>query len=85
MIMNMKQVMELTGYTQSYIYNLVHKKMIPVYKPNGGRLFFVKEEIEQWLLGGRQMTSEEMHKEADKIFWIWQHAKTKRGQNEKTD
>lgn len=68
MIMNMKQVMELTGYTQSYIYNLVHKKMIPVYKPNGGRLFFVKEEIEQWLLGGRQMTSEEMHKEADKIL-----------------
>ncbi|WP_252508050.1 helix-turn-helix transcriptional regulator [Treponema denticola] len=66
--MNMKQVMELTGYTQSYIYNLVHKKMIPVYKPNGGRLFFVKEEIEQWLLGGRQMTSEEMNAAADKIL-----------------
>ncbi len=68
MIMNMKQVMELTGYTQSYIYNLVHKKMIPVYKPNGGRLFFVKEEIEQWLLGGRQMTSQEMNAAADKIL-----------------
>jgi len=68
MIMNMKQVMELTGYTQSYIYNLVHKKMIPVYKPNGGKLFFVKEEIEQWLLGGRQMTSQEMNAAADKIL-----------------
>ncbi|UTC77587.1 helix-turn-helix domain-containing protein [Treponema sp. OMZ 799] len=68
MIMNMQQVMELTGYTRSYIYNLVYKKMIPVHKPTGGRLFFVKEEIEQWLMGGRQLTSQELNATADKIL-----------------
>lgn len=78
MIMNMHQVVELTGYTRSYIYNMVHKKMIPVHKPTGGRLFFVKEEIENWLSDGRQLTSKEMQQEADKRLLEMATRKNKR-------
>jgi predicted DNA-binding transcriptional regulator AlpA len=48
------KVMELSGYSRSYIYNLVYWKKIPVYKPTNGRLFFCESEVMELLARGRR-------------------------------
>jgi excisionase family DNA binding protein len=59
---------QFTGYSRSYIYRLIHLGRIPCYKPNGGRLFFKKSELEEFLLSGKKASSYELSNQADEIL-----------------
>ena len=50
----------LTGYKQSYIYKLWRLRQIPGHKPNGGRLYFLRSEIMEWIKAGRRATHSEI-------------------------
>ena len=54
-IMNLEEVVQLTGYSKSAIYKLVHQRKIPFYKPaHGGRkLYFMRKDILDWMQGQR--------------------------------
>ncbi len=64
------KVIELSGYSRSYIYKLVHWKKIPCHKPTGrsGRLFFLESEIIDFLNRNRQSADYEMAEQADAIL-----------------
>jgi excisionase family DNA binding protein len=47
-------VSALTGWSQNYIYKLIHLKKIPHYKPMGGRVFFKQTELEAFIFQNRQ-------------------------------
>jgi len=64
----LNRVMELSGYSQSYIYKLVHWKKIPCHKPNNGRLFFYESEILDFLSRNRQAADYEIAEQADAIL-----------------
>ena len=66
----MERVMELTGYSRSYIYKLVHWKKIPCHKPagKGGKLFFLESEIIDFLTRNRQAADYEVSEKADAIL-----------------
>ena len=49
-ILNVEELAEYTGFKKSYIYKLVHEKIIPYSKPNGKVLFFERKVIDEWLL-----------------------------------
>lgn len=36
------------GISPSYLYKLTSAKLIPYYKPNGGMIFFNREELKRW-------------------------------------
>jgi excisionase family DNA binding protein len=59
--------MELTGYSRSYIYKLVHWKKIPFQKPNG-RLYFYESKILEFLDRNRQAADYEIADRADAIL-----------------
>jgi excisionase family DNA binding protein len=50
-ILTIEEVSELTGYKRATIYKLTCERKIPFHKPaHGGRkIFFKREEINQWL------------------------------------
>lgn len=50
-ILSIEEVSELTGYKKATIYKLTHERKIPYHKPahGGRRIFFKKDEINQWL------------------------------------
>lgn len=48
---NVEGAHEVTGYKVSYIRLLASKGKIPVYRGNGGRLFFFKSELLAWVRG----------------------------------
>jgi predicted DNA-binding transcriptional regulator AlpA len=60
--------MELTGFTRSYIYWLVHFKKIPCRKPTNGRLFFYESEILEFLNRGKKSADYEVSEKADAIL-----------------
>lgn len=48
----------------SYIRKMTHNKKIPYYKPNEKKLYFLREEIDEWVLSSRVATAEELRSEA---------------------
>ena len=63
-ILTIEEVSEFIGYKKSTIYKLTHERKIPFHKPahGGRRIFFKREEINQWLQSNRVETQEEFLK-----------------------
>jgi excisionase family DNA binding protein len=59
---------EFTGLKSSYLYKLIHLKRIPHYKPTGGRVFFKREELEQFIFRGRSAADYEISDAADQAL-----------------
>jgi excisionase family DNA binding protein len=62
------KVTELTGFSRSYIYKLVHWKKIPCHRPTNGRLYFYESEIMDFLSRNRQAADYEVAEQADAIL-----------------
>jgi excisionase family DNA binding protein len=68
--MTLKQAAEFTQYSEPYIYELVRKKQIPHYKPQGGKghIFFKKSELEEFIFRNRISADYEVSNTADAIL-----------------
>jgi excisionase family DNA binding protein len=67
-LLSVKMAMQYTGYSRSYIYKLVHWSKITYHKPTGGRLFFKKSELEEFLLRGKKAADYEVSAMANDIL-----------------
>lgn len=76
-VMNIKQCVELTGFSKAHIYKLTSHHEIPHYK-RGKFVFFKRGEIEEWLTAEKVFTTEEKEREAERIL---QQTKQKGGNN----
>lgn len=59
-VFNLDDLKNYTGFKASTIYKLCAANSIPHSKPTGGKLFFEKSEIEEWLLRNKQFTEQEI-------------------------
>ena len=64
----LNRVMEITGFSRSYIYKMTHLKQIPYYKPTNGRLYFYESEILEFLARNRQSSDYEIAEQADALL-----------------
>ena len=67
-MLTIQEVSELTGYKRATIYKLTCERKIPFHKPahGGRRIFFKREEINQWLESNCIETLEESFKKREK-------------------
>ena len=42
------------------LYRLTSKKLIPFYSPTGGKLYFKRSELDNWMLSNRSATTQEI-------------------------
>ena len=59
-VLNFSELKLYTNLSESYLYELTSSGGIPCYKPNGKKLYFKKQEIEDWLLSNRKATNIEL-------------------------
>lgn len=59
-VLNINDTAMLTGYSVKYLRQLIAKRDIPHYR-RGNRLYFNRDEIEDWMMGTRIPTKEEMN------------------------
>lgn len=50
--------------SQSHLYKLTSTGSIPHYKPNGKKLYFNRQELDNWLLRNRSNSFDEIEQEA---------------------
>jgi excisionase family DNA binding protein len=67
-ILTIQDAITLTGFSRGYIYNLIFNKKIPYYKPNGGKIYFKKSELEEFLLHHKRLADYEVSNKADEIL-----------------
>lgn len=63
-VLNFSEACDFTGISPSYMYKLTYNARIPHYKPHGKNVYFLREELEQWLLQNPVRTAEQKDREA---------------------
>lgn len=67
-VLDVDDVVALTGLSKGFVYKLTCRKEIPHYKPNGKLLYFDRQEIESWMKQNRVNTIEEAEQTASKYL-----------------
>jgi excisionase family DNA binding protein len=62
-VLTFEQGCKYLGYAKSYVYKLIHNKVIPFSKPNG-KIYFDRDKLEAWMLGNPIKTNDEIAAEA---------------------
>lgn len=62
-VLGIEEAALFTGYTVRGIYEMTSKKRIPHYK-QGGRVFFKKDELVDWMTEQKVLTENEIHSKA---------------------
>lgn len=65
-LMSTSEVAEYLNFTKGTVYGLVHQRKIPVIKK--GKLYFSKQDIDNWLLEFKKPTTYELNEAADKYI-----------------
>ena len=69
-VLTVDDVATIAGLSKAHIYRLTSSQEITHYKPTGGKIYFKKEEIEEWLLQNRVCTTQEIQSSADTIITV---------------
>lgn len=59
-ILTFEEACTYTGFAESYMYKLTSARKIPHSKPNGKKIFFDKEKLDEWLLGNPIATTSQL-------------------------
>ncbi len=62
-VLTIKEACVHLGLSRSHLYKLTSKKQIPHFCPGGRRLYFKREELDNWMLQNRQKSTAELEKE----------------------
>ncbi len=63
-VLNFNETCTYLELSHSHLYKLTSTGAIPYYKPNGKKLYFQREELDQWLLRNRNDSRYEVEQQA---------------------
>jgi excisionase family DNA binding protein len=63
-VLNFNETCTYLELSQSHLYKLTSTGSIPHYKPNGKKIYFHREELDQWLLRNRSDSQDELEQQA---------------------
>jgi len=61
-VLNFAEASRYLNISQSHLYKLTSQKLIPHFCPEGKKLYFRRDEIDQWLLRNRQASVNDIDK-----------------------
>ncbi len=71
--LTVQEAADFLGLSVQYIYQLTSGKRVPYYKPFGNRVYFKREELEQFISESRVASAAEL--EAQAVTYTLNHAK----------
>ncbi|MFB9056486.1 MULTISPECIES: helix-turn-helix domain-containing protein [Flavobacteriaceae] len=63
-VLNFNETCKYLELSQSHLYKLTSTGAIPHYKPNGKKIYFQRQELDQWLLRNRMDSRDEIEQQA---------------------
>ena len=52
-VLTLNEASEYTGLSKATMYGYTHRNQIPYSKPGGNRIFFLKSDIDSWLMSNK--------------------------------
>lgn len=70
-VFDMNEAVIYTGMVKKTLYDLCRKRSIPHYKSKtGGRTYFKKSELDEWMLHTKVMTTSELSSQATRRIYL---------------
>lgn len=66
--MKISEAADYCGYSKSYLYQLAYRNDIPFHKPMGGRIFFKRNELDEFIAQGKKDANYEVKNKASAIL-----------------
>jgi len=63
-VLNFSEACQYLDISESHLYKLTSRKQVPHFCPQGKKLYFNRQELDQWLQTNRKNTTEEVEREA---------------------
>jgi len=63
-VLNFNEACAYLELLQSHLYKLTSTSAVPHYKPNGKKIYFQREELDNWLLRNRMNSQDEIEQQA---------------------
>jgi len=63
-VLNFSEACQYLDISESHLYKLTSRKQVPHFCPQGKKLYFNRQELDNWLQQNRQNTIDEIEKEA---------------------
>lgn len=63
-VLNFNEACAYLELSQSHLYKLTSTGAVPHYKPNGKKIYFNREELDNWLLRNRMQSQDEIEQQA---------------------
>ena len=54
--------------SDSHLYKMTSRTVIPHYKPNGKKIYFKRQELDNWMLSNKQLSNEEIEQQAQNFL-----------------
>jgi len=64
-VLNFEEASVYTGLSKSHLYKLTSTGGVPCYKPTGKKLYFNKEELDEWMLRNKKLSQDEIDDKAE--------------------
>ena len=64
-VLNFDEASVYTGLSKSHLYKLTSTGGVPCYKPTGKKLYFNKEELDEWMLRNKKLSQDEIDDKAE--------------------
>lgn len=64
-VINFNDACKYLDVSPSHLYKLTSARQIPHFCPQGKKLYFKREELDEWLLRNRQSTSQEAEQQVE--------------------
>lgn len=64
-ILSFKEALVYLDVSSSFLYKLTSKNEIPFTKPNGGKIYFKKEDLNNWMLKNESKSNDVLENEID--------------------
>lgn len=63
-VLNFEEACRYLSISESHLYRLTSQKQIPHFCPQGKKLYFKRDEIDNWLLRNRRSSADEIERQA---------------------
>ena len=63
-VLNFNDASKYLDISASHLYKLTSQKLIPHFCPQGKKLYFNRQELDEWLMRNRQTSTDEIAKQA---------------------
>lgn len=74
-ILSFKEALVYLDVSSSFLYKLTSKNEIPFTKPNGGKIYFKKEDLNNWMLKNTSKSNDVLENEIDNYLKRNYHGK----------